>query len=616
MERTRDIFEELPAFPKPPLVPLPDFDDPATLAQLGLRTGPFARRVIDAVFRLVGFRRFRRRLPERLEDLLRRTNLRGPNLFAPITSATLALEDDPRGVDGITRAATLVLAARGLYRDLTSGRLEPDRLEGEPLEMGQYPNLFSTSVVVDDDGKPRLFKSAKTSRIAVIAARRIYVLDVGEPDAPLALASLRTALASIVERAHRTPLKDGEPAAGLLTCAGHLSQLRFFRRLQKDAVNRRSLAALRETFLTLCLDQDSAPDTHATAALFSHSANGANRWFHASLQLVVFGNARACAICNFSAYLDGNVMVRAAAELQQRARTQPLEQRTSDERSPLSAAEELRWNLGPTFGRRAQDDLRRVQSNEQATFVIPGFGRTVFEKHGVDPVPTFVLALQWAVRRLTGRMTPIAQLLTMSKFRCTDLAHAVVTTPEVARFVEHVDARGDACAETPALLRAAIDSQRRACREARGHLPPTIALGLFLRTSGSTRRFFAVVLLNAMLFLLRRRDAADSWRAQVVISHPELHPEVAVIGRPGVRVPYVGCFGLHYQIWREQIVVTPMPSPRWSVPNAELVAEIRTALERIEQLLAPAASGAASGASSDFDAARRNRSEVAEAVPA
>jgi hypothetical protein len=74
-------------------------------------------------------------------------------------------------------------------------------------------------------------------------------------------------------------------------------------------------------------------------------------------------------------------------------------------------------------------------------------------------------------------------------------------------------------------------------------------------------------------------------RQEVLISHPKIYPEIPVVGRPGIRLPYVDYFGLHYQIMADQIVVTMMPSVNWTVPNVEFVAELRANLMKIQQII-------------------------------
>lgn len=584
-ERTRDVYEQLPAYPKPPLVPLPgpaDLD--ALLAELNQPRGSLARTITEGFMGLTGFRSFLRTLPDRIEDLQRTHNMRLPGLFAPVISATLALADDPHTQDPLARAATLVFGARSLYDDLQSGKLPPDTHRGEPLEMGQYPNLFSTCQIVENRST-RVFKSSHLGQITVLVRGRFYVLPIGTPGVDTSVAQLTRALAAIVSRAHSASTEDAPASPGILTCARDETQLRAFTRMQSVAVNSQSLQMLRHSFLTLCLDLDDAPATHAESALLGHSAHQENRWFHQSLQLVVFSNARSSAICNFTCYLDGNTMMRGCAEIQRRAAacTPAADQLAAQ--PDLPSATELQWQIPPAALEQARRDLAPILDTQQATFEIAGFGRTLFESRPADAVPAFILALQMTASRLTGAPARITQFLTLSRYRCTDLTTAMVSTPEVARFADTLAAGAVDRSEARRLMAEAVAAQAEATRAARRFLDlPTIQL-LFIRAQTGPRRRFVGLAFMLRLVLLKAVGTFKDMGRDVLVSHPEIYPEVFLAGRPGIRIPYVKNFGLHYQIFPNKTVITLMPGLNWAVPNEKLIAELSHDLARIREIV-------------------------------
>jgi hypothetical protein len=589
-ERSRDVYEHIPAYPKPPLIPLPEPGDLESLEKIGLKPGKLSRGIVRSVFALTGFDKFQTRLPEKLEDLLRSHHARGVYLFSPVISATLALQDDPRELDPIARASTLLIAARSLYDDLFAGKFEPDWLRGQPLEMGQYPNLFSTSLAVEG-GKPRMYKSTETSCIAIAIHRRLYTQQIGRPGVDTTAEQLEDALARLVERAAHHRLRAAEPSPGLLTAAGHLTQRKIFARLQEDPTNRQSLEALRHTFLTLCLDLDSFPASPAEAAFQAHSGNCANRWYHSSLQIVIFGNSRACVICNFSAYLDGNTMMRGAAEMQKRAAASPSSNPVSRDGSSapgdpeLPPAVELNWRINPRAAQAARREVQQVLDRQQATFEFDRWGAAFLKAHQVSPIPAFILALQMSLKRFTGRAVPITQFLAMSRYRCMDLVTANVTRPEVVRFVEYLESRDFEWKQARALLQEAIQAQELACRHARRNIPlPDIFISYLATLKGFQQGYVALIVMVGF-FLLRRLGLLKPRRTEVIVSHPEIYPEIPVVGRPGVRLPYVTVLGLHYQIMENRIVITWMPSLAWTIPNAELFAELSQSLKQIEEIL-------------------------------
>jgi hypothetical protein len=585
-ERTRDLFEQIDGYPRPLLIPFPDPGDLDSLADVGLRVNAVSRRIVGAAMAIKGLKTFYRRLPQDFEAHWRRADLRGGYLFSPVMSATLALLDDPRDLGPLERAATLLRAAQELRADVASARLTPDRHGDRVLEMGQYPNLFSTSVIVDG-GKPRVFKSDDRSHVTVAVGGQLHSLEIGEPGAPMTPGDLADALADVVAAAAREPLGAGDPRPGILTCADHEAQRRAFRRLQRSALNRESLLALRHSLLTLCLDLDHVPSSPAEAAFMAHAGNCANRWYQSSLQLVVFGDGKACAICNFSAYLDGNTMMRGAAELQRRAARVPTAELSRSGRRRLAPARRLRWEIPERLERRARRDLQQVLDNQRATFEITDVGRRSLLALGVNPVPTFLMALERTMRRLVGGAVPVLQMLAMSRYRCMDLTVADVTTHEVERFLEREQGEvggpgaGDALAE-------AMASQERACRRARRCLRHDEIIAMYLRSRRGLARALAAVAFALTVLLLRVLRLYRPRRGGVVVSHPAIYPEVPVVGRPGVRLPYVQLLAMHYQIMDERIVLTIAPSTRWRVPNAELVADLRESLRFVQSTLSGA----------------------------
>lgn len=584
-QRSLEVYEHIAAYPQPPLVPLPtraDFD--GILAEMGQPRGSLPRRISDATFKITGFWPFLAMLPENIERLQRQHNLRLPGLQAPVISATLALLDDPRPMTPLTRAATLILGVRSFYKDLFAGTLPPDNYKGHPLEMGQYPNFFSTSQVLDGRGA-RLYKSRHVSTINVMVGGRFYLLDIGELGAEPSVAALEAALGEIVRRAAEEPRQPGEQSPGILTCATTPVQLRAFARLHQMEVNRQSLHALRHTFFTLCLDLDEQPTTPAEAALIGHSKHQENRWMHASLQVVVFGNAVACGLCNFTAYLDGNVMMRGAAEIQRRAAAVPLTKEPAEPEPPLPPATRLAWQIPDPAIQAAKHDLAAMLDDQPATFEIPGFGQTFFADHGVAAVPTFILALQMTANRLTSQPVQITQFLSMSRYRCTDLTTAVVSGPQVQRFADAMIGADGPPSDAKALLKAAIEEQAEIARQHRRFLPLSIIFHYFVRSRQGLRQPLTALFFRLRLMTLVKLKALPSMEREVLVSHPEIYPEVPIVGRPGVRLPYVKYFGLHYQIMADKIVITMMPGQRWQVPNAQLIADLTDSLDRIRRAL-------------------------------
>jgi hypothetical protein len=99
-----------------------------------------------------------------------------------------------------------------------------------------------------------------------------------------------------------------------------------------------------------------------------------------------------------------------------------------------------------------------------------------------------------------------------------------------------------------------------------------------LTRRGLSKLLAAGVSAGLMLALkaTRSKGAEDA-----VISHPQIYPELRVIGRPGVRLPQVTHFGLHYQIFANELQLTFYRGRRWNTPNAEFARDIEQAVRDV-----------------------------------
>jgi hypothetical protein len=582
--RSTDYFEKIEAYPQPPNVPLPEPGDIESMTRTGIRLTPASRRIIQWFCSLSGFNKFYKELPENLESILRTTSMRMPGLQSPVINATAAFSDDPRQLSPIERAATLIFAVHSLYDDVMSGKLTPDEFRGQPLEMGQYPNLFSTSLAINGK-KVSLHKSTKATYITVIMNRRFYILEIGIPGIQSSFGQITQALEMIVQRAKANPLKADEPAPGFITCGTNKTQFRIFRNLQKIPVNVASLKALRDSLFTLCLDLEFNPHSDAEAAYLTHSCNFGNRWNHSSLQLVVYGNAKVCAIFNFTAHLDGNMMSRAAEEIQKRGCRQPLQSEDEINLPELPEAKELKWRLHPRMEQSSRFDISQMLDNQPATFELSGMGREFFNQLKLEPVPAFIIALQMTSDRFLKQRAAITQFLAMSRYRCMDLTQTKLDTPEVLSCAEKLNQGNIPRDEARSLLNQAFESQHAAARKARQYLNLPMIIALYALSNTGFKRFYIDSLHILMHICLRTLGLIKNKPREVLVSHPEISDVIPVIGRPGVRLPYVRYYGLHYQIMKEKTVITMMPAVVWTIPNAAFVEEISRSLKMIQNSL-------------------------------
>ena len=579
-ERTTDIYEQVEGYPKPPLVPLPDKDDYSSVEKDGLVLNSKSEKILRAFGTLSGFRRYHQVFENNLEEILRKTNTRGPGLFAPVISASLAMDPDPRPLSPYERAATLLFAAQELYQEIITAKFPPDTYKGQALEMGQYPNLFATNIVVDRAGG-RLFKSNNNQYIIVIVNNRFYALEIWNPSQPLSINETIELLQSIAASAREESIGDESLTPAIITSVSDRTQAKLFSQIRGHRINEQSLEIMKHTFLVLCLDLDSTPANAQEIAQFSHIGNLNNRWWHSSLQLVVFGNSQAAAIGSFSAYIDGNVMMRGISEIQQRALRIMLDPDASYNHHNYDPTYEVKWNILPKWESTARKDLEQILDHQSSSFTIDGIGRKSFISKNLEPVPAFILALQMTANTFSQQSPLITQFFTLSRYRCMDLDTTFVTTEEVKQFTKEMLSLDKNKRNALRLIAPAIRSQIEAIRKGRKELSQMTILGYYMNSRSRLGKFYVNVVLMFTIFLLRKLNLLFPRPREIVVSHPEIYPGIPVVGRPGVRLPYAQLFGLHYQIFPDSIVITMMPGIHWQVSNKDLVVELESNLNKI-----------------------------------
>jgi hypothetical protein len=273
-------------------------------------------------------------------------------------------------------------------------------------------------------------------------------------------------------------------------------------------------------------------------------------------------------------------MMRGASELQKRASLIEVSaiQSSSDNRRPIDL---LEWIVEPSDLLRAKKDLQQVLDHQQATFILSGIGRKAFQAQKMEPVPTFILALGMAVKYFSGRVGNISQFLTMSKYRCMDMNITNVTTPEVIQFVNYMDGNDLQPDMTRILYQNAVDSQLKECRKGRKYLPLTTSFLLFYNSLSGYRKKLIALIVALMVFCLWVSRLFKPTVNDIIVSHPEIYEEITIVGRPGIRLPYVKYFGLHYQILDDRMVITMMPGQKWPVKNQDFILHVEKNLKKI-----------------------------------
>jgi hypothetical protein len=199
---------------------------------------------------------------------------------------------------------------------------------------------------------------------------------------------------------------------------------------------------------------------------------------------------------------------------------------------------------------------------------------------------------------MRGATPIVGQFLSRTGYRCVDSMATIVTSDDVKRFAEYFEREQQRDPEQArTLLAKAVRSQQEHCRVTRRTLPLWLLIEYFTAQDFGQKRFVA----RAALKVVKRLKWLEFPGFDILISHPAIRSETPLIGRPGIRLPYLRFFGLHYQIFSDRTVLTIARGTDWKIGNAAFVAELTKNLSALRALIAP---GRTAPATTTPDAAR------------
>jgi carnitine O-acetyltransferase len=359
----------------------------------------------------------------------------------------------------ITRAAGLLAAALRFKRLVDREELEPDRENGEPRCMHQYPRVL-TSTRVPGAARDVLERHPGSRHVVVVRDHRLFALDMLDGEGrPYPVEALEAALRSIAD-------DRGEPGlpVGVLTT----DDRRTWARVRKDhlvrgpAVAQAALAAVESAILLLVLDSGpppAHPGSSEAARLVLHG-DARGRWFDKSIQIVVASNGVA-GFCMEHAGFDGSTAVRFAELLVDSegfgttsgrgAGPTPRELELEPTESLLAAIDR---------SERSADEL--IGRTDLAVLDFRGFGKHVLVAHRLSPDGFVQMAFQRTYHALTGKTASTYESISTKRFLHGRTEAMRSVSPESVAFVRAPDEQS---------LRSAVASHVatvKRCKEGRG----------------------------------------------------------------------------------------------------------------------------------------------------
>lgn len=192
----------------------------------------------------------------------------------------------------VARTAQLLEASAKFVQLVKSEQLSPDMEKTTPLDMSQYPKLFSATRI---PGYSRdVFKhlpNANARHVLVICRGHYFTVNIlNEAGQPLGASDIAAQLVSVESQA--LALGPNFHSVGPLTGKDRLNWSFEYGRLSGLGQNASVLRKIEESLFAVCLE-DSSPSTVSEAGqVVLHGPSALNRYFDKSIQLIIFQDGR------------------------------------------------------------------------------------------------------------------------------------------------------------------------------------------------------------------------------------------------------------------------------------------------------------------------------------
>jgi carnitine O-acetyltransferase len=204
------------------------------------------------------------------------------------------------------KAARLVQGIMHFYRELYSGRLDPDDVKGKPLCSHMYKYLFHACRIPQWPRDTTLAYSPTTHHhISILHKGHIYVLDLLDVYGNIMPTLL---IQKYLESIISAEVSEDAFPIGLLTSLDRDTWASSRHTLARESRNAELLEKVQNSIFTICLDDEEPSDLEQLSRCLWHG-NGSNRFYDKSVQFIVTKNGKAGMLGEHS-MMDGMITSR------------------------------------------------------------------------------------------------------------------------------------------------------------------------------------------------------------------------------------------------------------------------------------------------------------------
>ncbi|MDJ0841433.1 MAG: choline/carnitine O-acyltransferase [Acidobacteriota bacterium] len=497
----------------------------------------------------------------------------------------VTMSPDAEKKNPLVRAASLARAALDFYLEEQSGKLEPDVFRGKTLNMVQYGNLVGPTLVPVTGGN-HLHLADKSQHAAVMTRGYIYKIQVMDGTEPLSPEKILWQLQE-VDKATQQKGEKETPGLGVITSCSRSKCAQLRNEINRNEVNNRCLSMIDDALFVIALDPHLRPEGLDEIGATLFSANYQNRWYDKSYNLVVMGNGEAGGLFNYACYLDGSIGIRFTAEVQKHGAAMTVGEPSSD---GLETPREYPYEVSPGLLREADSEARQYVRSTQSAFVFEGISKDFFKSRKISPDSSIQMAILLGARRYFGRSLSLRQFVSVRKYRGGTLDCPYATTQAVEKFLDAACHRETPKPELAELMRKAVQSHKDIILKTVSGRSPKVVFNRCLVDATPEQVEFLRQRVDHYKSLGFKKYVGDIFgldkdTGEIITSALGLKPETPLCGRPGVRLPYLTHFGLHYFVLPDSILFIYMPAPYCPDDVSELHKAVQGGLEEVREIL-------------------------------
>jgi len=244
---------------------------------------------------------------------------------------------------------------------------------------------------------------------------------------------------------HKESAEEAQYPIGLLTTEERDTWAKFYSEFKThDPINAKSLAILNSAMFLVCLDDATPASLEETARWMLH-ADGRNRWFDKSVQLIVCQNGKSGINMEHSG-MDGHTVLRYATDIYNytiRNRCTSPMQPGAPQQLPNTTTkwEKLEWNIPASLKLAVEAAGRKINHVISTTSTeilhFTGYGKRFIVAHKMSPDALLQMSFQLAYYKLFAKVAASTYESAMTKgfyHGRTECLRSV--TPAVVKFLE------------------------------------------------------------------------------------------------------------------------------------------------------------------------------------